>query len=57
MEKTDHCLLVGQGANKFADECGIPQVDPDSLITESVLEEWKVYEKYKHAVDSLFNNQ
>lgn len=57
MEQTDHCLLVGEGANMFANECNIPNVDPSSLITEACLEEWKTFEKYKTAVDSLFNKQ
>lgn len=57
MDKTDHCLLVGEGANKFAQECNVPTVEPSSLITEACFEDWKKYEKYKFAVDSLFNNQ
>ena len=57
MEKTDHCLLVGEGANMFAKECNMPNVDPSTLITEACLEEWHTFEKYKSAVDSLFNNQ
>lgn len=57
MEKTDHCLLVGEGANIFAKECNVPNVDPSTLITEACLEEWHTFEKYKSAVDSLFNNQ
>ncbi|KAI9561701.1 hypothetical protein GHT06_012661 [Daphnia sinensis] len=57
MEQTDHCLLVGEGANMFANECNVPSVDPSSLVTEACLEEWQTFEKYKSAVDSLFNNQ
>lgn len=57
MEHTDHCLLVGEGANKFAEECDIPSVDPLSLITEDALEEWKTFEKYRSAVNTLFNKQ
>lgn len=57
MENTDHCLLVGEGANKFSQECNIPTVEISSLITEASLEEWRIYEKYKFAVDSLFNNR
>lgn len=57
MEQTDHCLLVGEGANKFANECNMPIVEQSSLVTETCLEEWKTFEKYKMAVDSLFNNQ
>lgn len=57
MEKTDHCLLVGEGANKFASECNVPSVDPSTLLTEASKKEWETYEKYKCTVDSLFNNQ
>ncbi|XP_057377341.1 isoaspartyl peptidase/L-asparaginase-like [Daphnia carinata] len=57
MEQTDHCLLVGEGANMFANECNVPSVDPSSLVTEACLDEWQTFEKYKSAVDSLFNNQ
>ncbi len=57
MEKTEHCLLVGEGANQFANECNVPSVDQSSLVTEAALEEWKTFEKYKTAVDSLFNKQ
>ena len=28
MEKTNHIMLIGSGANKFAKEMGIPEVDP-----------------------------
>jgi len=56
MEKTEHALLVGKGANQFATENGIDHVENSSLITENGLEEWKSFKKYKNAVDSLFNN-
>ena len=57
MEKTDHCLLVGEGANMFAKECNVASVDPSTLVTEDCLKEWNTFQKYKSAVDSLFNNQ
>lgn len=34
MEKTPHVLLAGQGANKFAEEQGIPKLPPGALISE-----------------------
>lgn len=34
MENTPHCLLVGQGANQFADEEGVPRISKEKLITE-----------------------
>lgn len=57
MDKTQHCLLVGEGANKFAEECNIATVEPSSLVTDACLEEWRIFQEYKTAVDSLFNNQ
>ncbi|HOP32705.1 MAG TPA: isoaspartyl peptidase/L-asparaginase family protein [Candidatus Hydrothermia bacterium] len=38
MEKTDHVLLIGDGANNFARLMGIPDYNP---ITEERLEEWR----------------
>lgn len=57
MERTDHCLLVGEGAQRFAQECGIPVENPAGFITEAARNEWEKYRKYKHAVGSLFNNK
>ena len=57
MEKTEHALLVGKGANQFAVENRVDHVEDSALITESGMEEWKHYKQYKTAVDSLFNNQ
>ncbi|KAL1497460.1 hypothetical protein ABEB36_008427 [Hypothenemus hampei] len=44
MEKTPHLLLAGAGANKFAEEQGIPRLSPGQLVTpyaRSILEEFK----------------
>ncbi|BAA29304.1 isoaspartyl peptidase/L-asparaginase family protein [Pyrococcus horikoshii] len=38
MEKTDHVLLVGEGAVKFARLMGFPEYNP---ITEERIEQWK----------------
>ena len=37
MERTDHCMLVGEGASRFAREYGHPKVD---LLTERAREVW-----------------
>jgi N4-(beta-N-acetylglucosaminyl)-L-asparaginase len=37
MERTDHCLLVGEGAYRFARAHGFPDVD---LLTPSTREKW-----------------
>ncbi|XP_068207821.1 isoaspartyl peptidase/L-asparaginase [Palaemon carinicauda] len=55
MEKTPHVLLVGEGANKFAVEHGIQQVDPDTLITPYAREKLAKFKQYNKTVYSLFN--
>ncbi|GAB6020351.1 Isoaspartyl peptidase/L-asparaginase, variant 2 [Chamberlinius hualienensis] len=54
MEKTDHALIVGSGANKFASKCGMKQVNREALVTENAFQEWADYKKYPHAVNTLF---
>jgi len=56
MERTDHVLLVGDGANRFAEEMGVATVDAASLVTAAAAAEWDTYKKYQTAVDTLFNN-
>ncbi|XP_071452475.1 isoaspartyl peptidase/L-asparaginase isoform X2 [Hetaerina americana] len=34
MENTQHVMLAGSGANKFAAEMGVPTVSPDWLVTD-----------------------
>ncbi|XP_014664627.1 PREDICTED: isoaspartyl peptidase/L-asparaginase-like [Priapulus caudatus] len=34
MENTHHCLLVGEGANEFAEKIGIPVVPTEELVSE-----------------------
>lgn len=44
MEKTPHVLLAGHGANKFAEEQGIPTLPPGDLVSDyarSALEAFK----------------
>ena len=35
MYESNHCLLIGAGANLFAQEEGFPQIDNKELITEA----------------------
>lgn len=59
MEKTDHNLLVGQGANLFAEEQGIKKVSTDSLVSiEAKMEYQEFKEKggYGGAVGNLFKS-
>lgn len=55
MEKTDHCLIVSKGAEKFAEEIGMETVNGEELITKEMREEWKRFGKYDAAVSGLFN--
>jgi len=57
MEETDHCLLVGQGANKFAARCGIPTVPTEVLVTPEAMEQHRSISEYKPGVDDLFRRQ
>lgn len=57
LEKTDHTLLVGKGANEFAEEIGIHTVPTDSLVTEDAREEWRHFMQFKTTVNVLFRNR
>jgi len=41
MEKTQHCMLVGEGALSFARSIGMEQVETHELLTDRELERWK----------------
>lgn len=41
MEESEHVLLVGRGAVRFAAEMGINQCKPDELLVDRELERWK----------------
>jgi beta-aspartyl-peptidase (threonine type) len=49
MEKSPHVMMIGKGAEKFAEQQGIAIVDPSYFYTE---ERWKSLEKVKRE-DSL----
>jgi beta-aspartyl-peptidase (threonine type) len=38
MERTEHCLLVGAGAQRFARQMGVPEALPEELLTARELE-------------------
>ena len=46
MEKTNHIMLIGSGANKFAKEMGIPEVDPLELVSDYASQKWEEFRKY-----------
>jgi beta-aspartyl-peptidase (threonine type) len=57
MERTQHCMLVGEGALKFARSIGMPTVDQEFLLTERELRRWqeiKNNQSFEHKV--LFNS-
>lgn len=58
MEQTDHCLLVADGARRFADEIGIPRADPDELVTEAGKAEFELFSApgYSATVSDLFSS-
>jgi len=55
MEKTDHCLLAGQGANEFATEQDIARLPSEQLVTSEARVEWEKYVKYSTTVNALFS--
>ncbi|XP_065832750.1 isoaspartyl peptidase/L-asparaginase-like [Oscarella lobularis] len=59
MEKTDHVLLVGEGANQFAaaEQTGIPTVSKETLITEQRKSELEKFRQFRKAVKADFNVQ
>jgi beta-aspartyl-peptidase (threonine type) len=53
MERTQHCMLVGEGALKFARSIGMPTVDQEFLLTERELKRWQEIKKiqsFEHRV-------
>lgn len=51
MERTDHCLLVGRGAYRFAREHGHPHVE---LLTDASRREWLAWKETMSAQDDRF---
>lgn len=45
MEKTPHVLLAGAGANKFANEQGVPALPPGSLVSDYAKLALEMYKK------------
>jgi beta-aspartyl-peptidase (threonine type) len=57
MEKTEHVMLVGKGANDFATENGVKLVVREELVTIEAIKQWEQYKKYKNTVSSLFSER
>ncbi len=45
MERTQHCMLVGEGALKFARSIGMPTVTQECLLTEREMKRWQEIKK------------
>lgn len=50
-------LLVGNGANQFADEIGMERVPAEELVTEEGRKEYEHFLKFKTTVNVLFRNR
>ncbi|MBD3190089.1 MAG: peptidase T [Candidatus Heimdallarchaeota archaeon] len=57
MEKTEHVMLVCDGALKFAQEMGIKELSPKELVTQQAVDEWVKYQQFKKTVDSLYRRE
>ncbi|PXF45169.1 Isoaspartyl peptidase/L-asparaginase [Gracilariopsis chorda] len=55
MEKTQHCLVVGRGADAFANHMGMAGATPQQLVTAEAQKEWKNLRRFGNAVQTLFN--
>eukprot|EP00927_Polykrikos_kofoidii_P066360 TRINITY_DN61978_c0_g1_i1.p1 TRINITY_DN61978_c0_g1~~TRINITY_DN61978_c0_g1_i1.p1 ORF type:complete len:347 (-),score=36.67 TRINITY_DN61978_c0_g1_i1:98-1138(-) len=51
----EHTLIVGDGAEAYARDHGMPIVDGSTLITQAARDELDQFRKYKNVTDSLFN--
>jgi beta-aspartyl-peptidase (threonine type) len=51
LTETDHMMLVGEGAERFAVEHGIALCDPDELISEAEQQAWLKCRNDKHAAE------
>lgn len=56
MEKSEHVLLVGEGATAFAREHGVPTVAAEELVTEAARAEYAAMAAFPTSVSRLFND-
>ncbi|XP_026856251.2 isoaspartyl peptidase/L-asparaginase [Electrophorus electricus] len=57
MEKTNHVMLSGKGANLFAESIGVPTLPTHALVCEQERKEWEQYKNYDIGVKELFRAQ
>lgn len=55
MERTEHVMLVGEGANRFAREMGVEEVDPSELVSKNQRKIWEEFNKYGSVVSTQMN--
>lgn len=55
MEKTEHVMLIGEGANMFATEMGIPRIDPNELVSSVARMRWEEHDKYVHVISHNYS--
>jgi L-asparaginase / beta-aspartyl-peptidase len=55
LEKSKHILLVGEGAEQFAQENGLLLCDPDELITEQERAAWRLCREDSHSAEHHAN--
>ncbi len=55
MEKTDHVLLVGTGAERFALKMGIPKVENAQLVTSDGVKRLKKHGVFNKAIRNLYS--
>lgn len=56
MEKTHHIMLIGEGANQFAAEMGVPKVDSLELVTPKARKKWEEF-RFSNVVTEVFNKE
>ena len=55
MEKTDHVMLMGKGANKFAENVGAKRASTDELISLANKQKRDHFSQYSSVVEDVFN--
>jgi len=55
MERTPHCLLVGEGATRFAEQQGVPLLRSVDLVTAEAQQQWREMAAFPTSVKQLFN--
>ena len=57
MEKSPHVLLMGEGAERFAESVGMQACErPEEFVTEAARNEWRTFKAYRDAVGVLFHS-